>query len=36
MGVPTALAGFLVAVIGLKHPLLDEIKPLWVKLRSLR
>jgi hypothetical protein len=36
MGVPTAMAGFLVAVIGLKHPLLDELKPVWAKLRAYR
>jgi len=36
MGVPTAILGFLVAVKGLKHPLLDELTPIWTKLRGRR
>ncbi len=35
MGVPSALVGFVLAVTLLKHPLLDELKPIWAKLRRL-
>jgi len=34
LGVPTAFAGFLLSIILCKHPLLDEIKPMWAKIRK--
>jgi hypothetical protein len=36
MGVPTAMAGFVLAIVLLKHPLLDELKPLWAKFPWVR
>lgn len=34
MGVPTAMVGFVLATVLFKHPLLDELKPIWVRLRG--
>ena len=36
MGVPTAMVGFVLAIVLLKHPLLDELKPMWAKIRLSR
>lgn len=34
MGVPSSFAGFLLGLMLFKHPLLEELQPLWAKIRK--
>lgn len=36
LGVPTSMLGFLLGLILFKHPLLEELQPLWAKLRKAK